>query len=126
MKRGLTKAWMAGAGVLAVAFGGWSLLLGQEIYSEPMAIGLGLSPVLAGYATSYLAPSHKFVLGVSLALPSALLVVALNSALQVYGGPVDFPGFGGGLILFVLALVGSTALASLGSVVGYVHTRGRR
>jgi hypothetical protein len=126
VKPGLAKAWMAGMAVLTVAFGAWTLLLGQEIYSAPMAIGLWLSPVLAGYATAYLAPSHKFVLGASLAFPSAVLVVALNSALQVYGGPVDFPGIGGGLILFVLALVGSTALASLGSVVGYVHAKGRR
>ena len=82
--------------------------------------------MVAAFVTSYMSPSHKILLGISMAFPFALLAVALNSAEQFFGSAVDFPGFPGGLILFILVLISSVIISIPGSAVGYALTRNAR
>lgn len=75
--------------------------------------------MVAAFVTAYLSPSHKILLGTSMAIPSALLAVALNSADQFLGTAVDFPGLKGGVILFVLVLISAAIISIPGSVAAY-------
>lgn len=123
MSNKMLRAWVTGLSALGAAYVTWFLLLQLAVFSQAAAVALWAAPLVAGFATSYMGPSRKILLGASMALPSALLSVLLNWVAQRAGGAVDFPGPGGGLILFTLVLVGATVLASLGAVAGYLLTR---
>ena len=118
----MIRAWTVGVSVLIAAVLIWAVLLKLEIYSQSMAIILWLSPGAAAFAAAYLGPSRKLLLGASMGIPAALLGVAFNAVWQLPGNAVDFPGVGGGLLLFMLILVGATVVASLGALVGYFLT----
>ena len=119
MKYSLFKAWSVGAAILAVAFVTWFIFLQAEVFSQSAFVLLWISPMVAAFVTAYLSPSHKILLGTSMAIPSALLAVALNSADQFLGTAVDFPGLKGGFILFVLVLVSAAIVSIPGSVAAY-------
>jgi hypothetical protein len=122
----MSKAWAAGIGVLAVACGTWFLLLRLEVYSPAVAIGLWFSPMVAGFAASYLAPRRKILVGTCMALPAALFAALLNLLSQYSGQAVDFPGLEGGFILFALTLIGSTVLSALGAFLAYLLATRRK
>lgn len=122
----MSKAWAAGIGVLAVACGAWFLLLTLEIYFEAALTGLWFSPMLAGFAASYLAPRRKILVGTCMALPAALFAALLNQLSQYSGQAVDFPGLEGGFILFALTLIGSTVLSALGAFLAYLLATRRK
>jgi len=58
-----------------------------------------------------------------MAIPSALLAVALNSAGQFFGAAVDFPGLEGGFILFILVLISAALISVPGSVAADALTK---
>jgi len=119
------RAWLLGFGVLLVACGLWLLLLKLETYSPAMATFLWLSPCLAALVAAYLAPSHRFFLGLSMAAPAAILATLLNLTPQLSGARVDFPGLAGGITLFAVVLTGSAVLAALGAVAGLLLAKHR-
>jgi len=123
MKHSLFKAWLIGAGILAVIFAIWFVLLQANVFSQSFVIVLWISPMIAAFVSANLSPSHKILLGTSMAIPSALLAVALNSANQFSGAAVDFPGLKGGFILFILALISAAIISIPGSVAAYTLTR---
>ena len=79
--------------------------------------------MIAAFVSAYLGPSHKILLGTSMAVPAALLAVALNLADQFFGNAVDFPGLKGGFILFILVLISAAIVSIPGSVAAYALTR---
>ena len=119
----MVKSYLAGLSVLLAVLFVWAVLLQLKIFSQSMAIILWLSPGVAAFAAAYLAPSSKFLLGASMGLPAAVLAVAFNSISQLAGIAVDFPGAEGGLVLFVIILVGATVIASVGALAGFLLTR---
>jgi hypothetical protein len=123
MKHSIFKAWLTGAGILVVVFAIWFVLLQANIFSQSFVIVLWISPMIAAFVSAYLGPSHKILLGTSMAIPSALLAVALNSANQFSGTAVDFPGLKGGFILFILVLISAAIISIPGSVAAYTLTR---
>ena len=122
----MLKAWLIGAAILIVVFSIWFIFLQVEIYSRSAFIVLWVSPIVAAFVTSYMSPSHKILLGVSMAFPFAFLAVVLNTADQFFGSAVDFPGLPGGLFLFILILIRSVIISIPGSVAGYALTRNDR
>ena len=123
MKHSLFKAWLIGAGILAVIFAIWFVLLQANVFSQSFVIVLWISPMIAAFVSANLSPSHKILLGTSMAIPSALLAVALNSANQFSGAAVDFPGLKGGFILFILVLISAALISVPGSVAAYALTK---
>jgi hypothetical protein len=123
MKHSIIKAWLTGAGILVVVFAIWFVLLQANVFSQSFVIVLWISPMIAAFASAYLGPSHKILLGTSMAIPSALLAVALNSANQISGTAVDFPGLKGGFILFILVLISAAIISIPGSVAAYTLTK---
>ena len=79
--------------------------------------------MVAAFVSAYLGPSHKLLLGTSMAIPSALLAITLNSAGQFLGAAVDFPGLKGDFILFILVLISAALISVPGSVAAYTLTK---
>ena len=126
MSSQFVRAWLAGATLLVAALFTWVLLLGLEVYSQPIVKVVWFAPGIAAFLTACLGPAHKLLLGVSMAIPSALLVTIANFSFQALGKTVDFPGLGGGLMLFALVLCGSALLGAVGATGGYFLTRNRK
>ena len=68
----MIKAWLFGVSVLVAVFVAWFLLLKMDVFSQLAAIALWVAPLIAGFVTAYIGPSHKVLLGTSLAIPAAL------------------------------------------------------
>ncbi len=126
MNTGMLKAWLIGVAILVAVFALWIIFLQMEVFSQSLAVLLWVSPFIAAFICAYLAPSRKLFLGISMALPSALLAVALNSGFAFFGSAVDFPGVEGGFTLFFLVLAASAVVCVLGAVAGSVLTRNAR
>lgn len=125
MKQSMLKAWLLGACTLLAIYLIWFLLLKFEIFFQAAVAILWAAPAIAAMVSAYASPSKKILLGVSLAIPSALLAVTLNTATQLSGSAVDFQGNKGGLILFVLTLITASVLATAGSLAGYFLSKNR-
>ena len=123
MKASMLKAWSIGAAILIVVFSIWFVFLQAEIFSQSALVLLWISPMIAAFVSSYLSPSHKILLGTSMAIPTALFAVAINSADQFFGTAVDFPGLKGGFILFILVLISAAIVSIPGSMAAYALTR---
>ena len=114
------RAWLTGAGIVALVYGAWFIALQASQYSEVLVFLLWLSPLVAALVTAYLAPRRKIMMGMSMVLPTVVLAVTLNFVYQWLGNAVDFPGARGGLLLFATTLVYSAILCGLGSIGGLV------
>ena len=119
MNLSVFKAWSIGATMLIVVSSIWFVFLQVTDFSQPAFVLLWISPMVAAFVTSYISPSHKILLGTSMALPFALLAVTLNSFDQFLGAAVDFPGLKGNFILFVLVLISAAIISIPGSVAAY-------
>ena len=126
MEYSIFKAWSIGVGILIAIFMMWFVLLQANVFSQVIVVILWISPLIAAFVSAYLGPSHKILLGTSMAIPSALFAVALNSADQFLGTAVDFPGLKGGFILFILVLISAAIVSIPGSLVAYALTRNDR
>jgi hypothetical protein len=114
----MIKALVVGVGLLIAAYGLWFATLQNEQFSEINVLILWVSPFIAAFVSAYLAPRNKLLLGISMALPTAILSVALNYLHQAQGNSVDFPGSRGAMILFMTTLLYSGILCSIGAVIG--------
>lgn len=123
MTTSLSRAWVYGFGVLIAAHALWFAFLQARQFSEVALIVLWLSPAVASFITAYCAPRKKFLLGVSLAVPTAVLVGILNFMYASFGNAVDFSGASGSVLLSVITLLGAAVICAVGSVVGYLVTR---
>ena len=123
MNLSMFKAWSIGASFLITVFTIWFVLLQAKVFSQSAVFLLWISPMIAAFVSAYLAPSHKLLLGTSMAIPSALLAITLNSAGQFFGAAVDFPGLKGGIILFILVLISAALISVPGSVAAYALTK---
>ena len=80
---------------------------------------------LGAFITSFLAPRHRFLLGLSMAPLAALLAVAGNLLLEASGTHVDFSGFRGNAGLFAVSLAYGLFVSAVGGGLGTWRTRRR-
>lgn len=123
MTRSMLKAWTLGAGILFLGHVMWSMVLNSHTYPELLALTLKLLPTVAAFATAYLAPRKKILLGISMALLGAVLTSAFNFIYEAFDLPVDFAGPRGAPYLFMIALASNAFLCTIGSVAGYFLTK---
>jgi hypothetical protein len=90
-----------------------------NVYPQALMLLLRISPFVASFIAACLSPRKKIILGMSLAIPTAILGLLVNIAYQLFGKAVDFAGFTGGLILLAVSLVYGFILCSVGGVAGY-------
>lgn len=114
----MIKAWLYGIVIIILVDVIWAIALLTNIFSGSLLLAMELSPLLGAIISSYLAPTNKLLLGVSLAIPTAIFTVLFNSIYQLYGHRVDFPGLHGGVILLSVSLIYSFIICLFGGVVG--------
>ncbi len=114
----MIKAW--GIGFIILFIVDMMVFLATLINYDPRALMLPLriSPFVASFVAAYLSPRNKCTLGMSLAIPTAILSLVVTIAYQLLGKAVDFAGFQGGIILFAVSLAYGFILCSLGGAVG--------
>lgn len=123
MKITMFRAWLAGVAVLFATYATWFTFVQASRFSETMMLLLWLSPLIAGFISSYFGPSKKILLGASMAVPTAILAVLLNLVDQLLDKAVDLPGLQGGLIIFFITLIYAGILAGIGGFIGYFLAR---
>lgn len=121
----MIRAWASGVGILLAANGLWLAALVANRYSQALVFLLWISPAIAAFVSASLAPSSKLLVGLSMAIPAALLAGVINLVYQALGNAVDFPGARGGLLLVLLALGWSAVVSAAGGAAGYFLTRRR-
>lgn len=119
------SAWITGFIVLLFANGVWFISLQTQTYSKALVLLLWIFPLLAAFITAYLSPRKKVLLGMSMALASAVIGVGFNLIYELLGHQVDFPGVRGGALLFLITLVYGVLLCSVGSYAGDYFSNGR-
>ena len=119
----MIKAWSIGFIILFIA--DMMVVVATLFNYHPRALMLLLriSPFVASFVAAYLSPRNKFTLGMSLAIPTAILGLVVTIAYQLFGKEVDFAGFQGGFILFAVSLAYGFILCSFGGVAGYLLAR---
>jgi len=114
----MTKALVAGFGILLAAYALWFIALQNSQYTELNVLILWASPLVAAIVSAFLAPNKKLLLGISMSFPAAIFAVVLNYVYQMQGNPVDFPGGRGAMILFATTMIYSAILCGIGAVIG--------
>lgn len=122
----MARAWIAGFMILFIADMLWIVGLQFEVLSKTLLLAGQVSPFIAAFASSYLAPRRKILLGCSMSVPAAILGVALTAVYQLFGAAGGFRGIQGAWILFEITIVYSAILCIAGSGAGYFLSRKRK
>lgn len=122
----MIRAWVIGFMILLAVVMMVVIATLIEVYPRALLLLLQISPFVAAFVSAYLAPRKKIILGTSMAIPAAILSVAVTFAYQLFGKDVDFPGLRGGLILFTVTITYSCILCLLGSIAGNFLSKKRQ
>lgn len=116
----------------AVAVGISILVLAQVMYlgvlvkvehHELLRVVLLFSPGVAAFATAFLAPTRKFLAGVSMAVWGTAIALLAAAGYELLGLPVD--SIGGPVATMAIVLAYYSLLSILGGAVGHVLSRNR-
>lgn len=118
LRVGMIRAIALGFVVLVAALGALGLAIWFRAVSEPFMMLLSVSPGFAAFASSWAAPRRKFLVGLTQAPLWAVLATLANAGWAIAGGTTDFPGGGGALWLFTVALLGGLVPAAIGGAAG--------
>lgn len=121
--RQIARAWLACIGILLAAPLAWTASIENQNFSLLLLSLLWASPLIASTLVAYLSPKRKVLMGVIATLPALACAVGLNSAFQMAGQRVDFPGFRGALALTVASLIWLLPICTLGGVLGFLLSR---
>jgi hypothetical protein len=77
-------------------------------------------PVLAGFASSWLAPRRRVVVGVSMAVPPALVFGVAQTACELTDGRCDHVGLAGTAFLTAFTFAWGLALCGVGAAAAAV------
>jgi hypothetical protein len=128
----MTRSWVYGAATVLVAHILWIALILTQAHADrvmgAVIVMLFVTMNIAGLAafiTTFLAPRHRFLLGLSMAPLSAIFAAAGNLALEASGTHVDFSGFRGNAGLFAVSLAYGLFVAAVGGGLGMWLSRRR-
>jgi hypothetical protein len=60
------------------------------VFSTALLLVVRISPFVAAVASAYLAQQKKILIGISMAVPAAFIVLAVTGIYRLFGKPVDF------------------------------------
>jgi hypothetical protein len=123
MTRSLPKIWVAGVAVIALAQVAWFVLLGMQRFSQTLFVLLWVSSGIAALMVAYFSPRRKIVMGLSLSVPTAVLIAVLNYGYQLTGHASDFPGIRGAVILLTMEFAWNAVICGIGAAAGYFLAR---
>jgi hypothetical protein len=123
----MTRAWVFGFGVVLVANTIFMLLLpalSSALALYAAATVVWLSWVFSGFLSATLAPRSKIAIGVSMAVPAAALLVALNELSHRMGRPTDLSGAPGMFFISTIGLLWIAPFCAVGAAAGkWLSTR---
>ena len=126
----MRKSWAWGAAtVFGVHVLWFALILAQaraDWFMGGIVVMLFVTMNIAGlgaFMTSYRAPHHRFVLGLTMAPLTAVLSTGLNLLLEATGTHVDFAGVRGSVGLFAVSLAYGIFVSAVGGAIGTALAR---
>jgi hypothetical protein len=119
----MTRAFLAALAILVV--GDAVCMAALKLSQAPGALAMAIwgVPVVAAFATSCLAPNRKFLVGLAVALPAAVMVGISNYVFEAMGNPVDFPGFKGSALVAGMSFPLLVVLCGVGALAGHFTSR---
>jgi len=123
MKWTMLKAWLLGAAVLVVAHAMWWGVAAGIDRAEGLRVILFIFPVLAAFLVTYLSPSRKIALGMSMGIFGAVVGMFAMFLYEQLGYHVD--QIGGPIATISILLAVHLAYAFAGTVIGYLAVRFR-
>ena len=121
----MRKSWAWGAAAVFGVHVLWFALILTQAHADWVMGGiivmLFITMNIAGlgaFITSYRAPHHRFVLGLTMGPLTAVLSTVLNLLLKVTGTHVDFAGVRGNLGLFAVSLAYGIFVSAVGGAIG--------
>lgn len=125
MKKNIAVAWSLGFLVLLISHCFWYIVLTAYQPSYGLRIFWWASFSVAAFLVSYISLARKILLGISMAIPGAMLSGGLNLIYELTGHPVDFPGWNATIVLVLLSLPWYIILCFVGSIAGYFFKKVR-
>ena len=117
--RDAVRAWLVGLGVLIAAALAWVVSVANDYFSPVLLAILWLSPVIASALIAYLSPARKLLMGVLTTIPALACALVINTAFQMKGQHVDFPGAAGAVALVVASIIWMLPVCALGGAIGF-------
>ena len=121
----MTRSWLYGAATVLVVHILWIALIFTQAHADwvmgAIIVMLFVTMNIAGlgaFITSFGAPRHRFLLGLTMAPLAAVLAAAGNLLLEASGTHVDFSGFRGTLGLFAISLGYGVFVSAVGGGIG--------
>ena len=121
----MLRAFLAAVAILVVGDAGFLGILKLQDISGVFAYLIWAIPVIAAFAASMITPRRKFVVGLLVAVPAAILQGVANFAFEAMGNAVDFPGMKGSLLVIGMSFPWVAVLCTVGALGGTVLTKGK-
>lgn len=119
----MTRDVLAALAILLI--GDAAHLVTLKLSEAPSAVAMAIwgVPVIAAFTTSWLSPKHKFLTGLAVAVPAALLLGVSNYVIEAFGNPVDFPGMKGAALVAGMSLPLLALLCGVGALAGRLTSK---
>jgi len=121
----MKKSWAWGAATVFLVHVVWFVLILTQAHADWVMGGiivmLFVTMNIAGlgaFITSYSAPRHPLLLGLTMAPLTAVLATVSNLLLELTGTHVDFAGFRGNVGLFAVSLAYGIFVSAVGGGLG--------
>jgi hypothetical protein len=117
----MLRAWAWGVLILVACNAGFGVLLpfvGSAGTLHVLMLVAWVSSVMAAFVVAFLAPRKRVQLGISMAVPAALVLGAVNELWHRSGRPTDLSGAQGWIFIAVVGVVWNLALCAPGAVAG--------
>jgi len=121
----MKNSWLRGAATVFLVHVAWFALILTQAHADWVMGGiivmLFVTMNIAGlgaFITSYAAPRHSVLLGLTMAPLTAVLATVSNLLLELTGIHVDFAGFRGNVGLFAVSLAYGIFVSAVGCGLG--------
>lgn len=115
----MLRAFLLGVGLVVVCFSVYAFLGESARASDVVEVLVAITPGGAAFATAWIAPRRKFLLGLTMVPMAALAAAIINGIDILLGGRTDFPGLRGELGIVEIFLLTSAIPSLVGSGVGW-------
>jgi len=119
----VTRAFLVALAILLIGDAAYLLTLKLPDAPSAVAMAIWVVPVIAAFVTSWLAPRRKFLTGVVVAIPAALMVGVSNYIFEAFGNLVDFPGLKGAALVAGMSLPFLCLLCGVGALAGHLTSK---
>lgn len=117
MRWTMLRAWMVGISVLILGHVLYFLVLLEVRNYELLRVALLFFPSIAAFVTAYFAPRRKILMGISMAVYGAIVVIVSSFVYESLGFHIDH--IGGLFTTFIIILSYYVVFCAVGGLTGY-------